>query len=196
MLRRIVLAFGVGFAALGVAVVAAPGVTTTIRLPDVPPGVVGLVAIGFALSVYVARKTTEYPDPEEAAVENALVEGRFEPPRPGEEVDAEFAAGVEGAERGTDEARLRERLRLLTVRVLENAEGWSREEAHRRLDDGTWTDDRTAAALFSSDVPPPARDVVSTIAGFETTYEREVHAVLAELRRRSGVDLEVVDRDE
>lgn len=189
MLRRVVAVFGVLFVALGVAVVVAPSVTDVVRLPDVPSLVVGVFALAFAVASFVARRHVQFRDPEEATVRASGLEDRFEPPRPGSAVDAELAAGASGDEAGTSELQVRERLRLLAVRVLAESEGISEAKAKERLRDGTWTDDRTAAAMFSDEVVPPAEDVVATVAGIESTQEREVKHALAEIQRRSGIDV-------
>lgn len=187
MLRRVLLVLGFAFTALGVAVAAIPSIATTLRLPDVPRVVVAALAVVFALATHAARKKVDFRDPEEAVVRASGLEGRYEPPRPGAEIDTELAVGPRNGASSAD-TRLRERLRVLAVRVLSDAEGWSEDEAHRRLDDGTWTDDRTAAALFSEDVNPAAQHLVASFAGIESTHEREVRHALAELERRSGVD--------
>lgn len=186
MLRRVLAAVGVLFVAVGVLVAAVPSVTDVVRLPDVPTVVIAGVAVVLALSAHVARKRVEFRDPEEASVRATGLEDRFEPPRPGAEIDAELTAGapVDAAD-----SSLRERLRVLAVRVLTDAENWTEEEAHRHLDEGTWTDNRTAAALFSDRVTPPAQDFVVSFAGIESAHEREVRNVLAELERRSGLDV-------
>jgi hypothetical protein len=45
--------------------------------------------------------------------------------------------------------RVRERLRAVTVRTVARREGVAEAAAARRVDDGTWTDDPVAAALFA-----------------------------------------------
>jgi len=187
VLRRVLLALGVLFAALGVAVAAVPSLADVVRLPDVPRVVFAALAVVFALATHAVRKQADFRDPEAAAVRASGVEGRFEPPRPGAEIDAELDAGPRASTARSDE-RVRERLRILAVQVLSDAEGWSEAEARRRLDEGTWTDDETAAALFSERVSPEATDLVASFAGIESARRREVRHALAELERRSGVD--------
>lgn len=190
MLRRVLLVLGVAFAALGVAIAASPAVTEVVRLPDVPMVFFAALAVVLGLSAQVARKRVEFRDPEDAAVRATHLEGRFEPPRLGADIDAEFADGGTAADAGSEDARLRERLRLLAVRVLVHAEGCTEDDAYRRLDEGTWTDDRLAASLFSDDVAPPARGLVAEVAGFDTLYERELLRAIDELERLAGVDTE------
>lgn len=188
MLRRVLAAVGVLLVAVGVVVAAVPSVTEVVRLPDVPTVVVAGVAVVLALSAHAARKRVEFRDPEEASVRATGLEDRFDPPRPGADIDAEIVAGPRADDAG--DTPVRERLRLLAVRVLTDSENWTEEEAHQHLDDGTWTDDRTAAALFSEEVTPPAQDVVASLAGIETAHEREVRHALAELERRSNLGVE------
>lgn len=186
MLRRVLLVLGVAFAAFGVAVAAVPSIATALRLPDVPRVAFALIAVVFALATHAARKRANFRDPDDAAVRAAGLEDRYEPPRPGADIDAELAAGPSGSSRA--DGRLRERLRVLAVRVLSDAEGWSEDEARRRLDDGTWTDDETAAALFAEQVNPSTMDLVMSFTGIESAQQREVRHALAELERRAGVD--------
>ena len=187
MLRRVLLVLGLAFSALGVAVVAAPSVTDIVRLPNTPTAVVGGVALVLGLSVQVARKQVEFRTSEDASIKAARLEGRFEPSRPGADIDAEFITGMNDVGADSDDARLRERLRLLGVRVIVDAEGCSEEEAHRRLDEGTWTNDRMAASLFADEITPPAQSVVAEVAGFENMHRREIRKAVAELRRIAGV---------
>lgn len=190
MLRRVLLAFGVVLGVLGVAVAAAPSVTEVVRIPNVPTFVIAIVAVTLGIAVQLARKRVEFRDPEDTAIRATHLEGRFEPSRPGATIDAEFVAGSNAAASGGKDSRLRERLRVLAVRVLVDATGCSEREAHNRLDDGTWTDDRVAASLFADDIAPPAQSVVAEIAGIETTYEREVRHALDELKQLAGVATE------
>lgn len=190
MLRRVLAAFGVVFVALGVAVVVAPSVTDVVRLPDVPSVVVGAFALLFAIAGFAARRAVTFEDPETAAVRASGLEDRFEPPRPGAEIDAELTEGPDATDVSARDVHVRERLRILAVRTLTDAEDLSVEEANERLQNGTWTDDRTAAAMFCDDVLPPAEDVVATVAGIESAQERKVRHALAEIERRSGIDTE------
>jgi hypothetical protein len=186
MLRRVFAGLGLLLAGLGIAVALVPSVADVVRLPDIPTIFVGGFAVTLAAATFAARKRVTFRDPAEASVRASGLENRFEPPRPGEDIDRELAASDAGAL----DVPLRERLRILTVRVLTESEGWSEAEANRRLKDGTWTEDRTAAALFADDIAPPAQDVVVSLAGIESARERELRHVLAELERRSGIDVE------
>ncbi|KTG09468.1 hypothetical protein AUR64_16975 [Haloprofundus marisrubri] len=48
-------------------------------------------------------------------------------------------------------ASLRNRLRRAAIETLRTAEGYDRAEAERRVDEGTWTDDETAAAFLRTE---------------------------------------------
>ncbi|WP_224449143.1 DUF7269 family protein [Haloprofundus salilacus] len=48
-------------------------------------------------------------------------------------------------------AALRDRLRRAAVETLRTTEGYDRTEAERRVDEGTWTDDETAAAFLRTE---------------------------------------------
>ncbi|WP_336034924.1 DUF7269 family protein [Halobacterium yunchengense] len=186
MLRRVLAGLGVAFVAVGVAVAVAPSVADVVRFPAVPTVFVGGLAAVLAVATYVSRRNLEFRDQAAATVRASGLEGRFEPPRPGAEVDDQLA----DADRDALEAQLRERLRSVAVQVLAESEGWTEAEADRRLREGTWTEDRTAAALFSDEVPPPAQDVVVSMTGLESTRERALRHALGELQRRAGLDAE------
>lgn len=188
VVRRLALALGTLFAALGVAVAANPGLAATLRLPAVPTLFVGALAVALGLSAYLARRHTSFRDAGDDERRDELLEDRYEPPRPGADVGA--ALGEHGVSRrgAPANASFTERLRQLAVRVLVDARGVSRAEAHEQLDEGTWTDDATAASLFASDVDPPAEDVVGSVVGFESMYERQAHSVVVELQRIAGLD--------
>jgi hypothetical protein len=87
-----------------------------------------------------------------------------------------------------------ERLEELAVRVLGRSEGWSPEEARRRLATGAWTDDPRAAMVFA-EITPPLRVRVIDRLRRQHRYERAVEAALSALethveraRPRGGTD--------
>lgn len=187
-IRDVVVGLGVAFTGLGVAVAVSPAVADVVRLPDVPTVVVGAFAALLAVTAAIDRRQTSYRDAEEAARGNDLLEGRYEPDRPGSDID-EALRSVGSPAEDAPEDRLRERLRVVAARVIEDAEGCSREAAHRRLDEGTWTDDQTAASYFADEEPPAKNDLLGSVLGFETTDERQARHALAELRELAGVDV-------
>lgn len=69
-----------------------------------------------------------------------------------------------------------------------DAHGIAPAEAERRLDEGTWTDDRTAAAFFAEDVDSPAPAVITTVVSADPARERQARHVVAELQRLTGIE--------
>lgn len=61
--------------------------------------------------------------------------------------------------------RLRERLRTAAIETWVRRGECSREEAVRRLDEGTWTDDRDAAAFLAGRGPGPASRAAALARG-------------------------------
>ncbi|MDL0129459.1 hypothetical protein PNP59_00735 [Halobacterium salinarum] len=74
------------------------------------------------------------------------------------------------------------------MRALADAHGIAPAEAERRLDEGTWTDDRTAAAFFAEDVDSPAPAVITTVVSADPARERQARHVVAELQRLTGIE--------
>ncbi|MFB6270630.1 MAG: hypothetical protein ABEH83_11835, partial [Halobacterium sp.] len=183
------LAVGLVFAALGLALAAAPGLARTLQLPEIPTVVVGGFALALGLATYFARRETDFRDASDDEHRNELLEGQFEPPRPGADVDALLQEGGRTRHGGSSDAQFNERFRQLAVQVLVDARGVSREQAHQQLDDGTWTENTTAASFFAQDVDPPAEDVVGAVVGLDSMYERQAHNVIVELREISGLNV-------
>ncbi|MFB6073275.1 MAG: hypothetical protein ABEJ88_09940 [Halobacterium sp.] len=185
MLRRIMLVVGVLFAALGIGVAVQPGLVSTIRLPDLPTVVIGGLAFVLAAETYLARRHTDFRDERDDASE--YLESRREVPRPGADVDERLASGPRSRTGGSRDERFRERLRLLTVQVLVDARGLGREEAHEQLDDGTWTEDTTAASFFADEIDPPTGELVGSIVGGSRVYDQQAQHVVTELQRIAGL---------
>jgi len=188
MLRRLVLAVGLVLAGVGFAVAVQPALARVLRFPSVPTVVVGALAAVFALAAAVARRNTEFRDESDDEDRNERLESRFEPPRPGEDIDARLREGAGALRAATNTAQFGDRVREVAVQALVDARGLSPEAAERQLEDGTWTDDRAAAAFFADDVDSPATDVVSAMVSADPVYERQAEHVLRELRRITGVD--------
>jgi hypothetical protein len=186
MLRRLLLALGLVLAAVGFAVAVQPSLARVVRFPPLPTFLVAVLAGTFAFAAAMARQNTDFRDETDDEERNEVLESRFEPPRPGEDIDARLREGAGTFRRG-DDAQFSARLRNVTVQALVDARGLAPEEAERQLDEGTWTDDRTAAAFFADDVDSPATDVVGAIVSADPVYERQAEHVVRELRRIAGV---------
>ncbi|WP_135823743.1 DUF7269 family protein [Halorussus ruber] len=108
---------------------------------------VGLLVAASALASGEASglSQTETPTPERPVTA----------PTAGDDVDDALASRtallpVVGDDRRED---LRERLRAVAVESWVRRGEWSREEAEKRLDEGTWTDDSAAAAFLAGREP-------------------------------------------
>jgi hypothetical protein len=188
MLRRLLLLFGLLFAAVGFAVTVDPGLAAAIGFPPLPTVVVAGLAAAFALADVVARRDTDFRDETDDEDRNEVLEPRVEAPRPGEGIDARLREGAGIRNAGAGSTQFSDRLRAVTVRALADARGLSPEEAQRQLDEGTWTDDPTAAAFFADDVDAPATDVVTAIVSADPVYERQAQHVVRELQRITGIE--------
>lgn len=185
-LRRVLLAVGVVLSLVGLAIVADPSLAARIQVPDVPRIAVGAVAFLFAWGVFHSRRHTDFRDASEYAERNERLENRLEPPRPGDDIDAELGRGLLPGRGYSPRVDVRQRLRRLTIQVLRDVEGVSRGDAVEQLRRGTWTDDRTAAAFFAEGVSPPAATLVGSVLGYESAFERKASHVVAELERMVG----------
>lgn len=110
-------------------------------------------------------------------------------PAPGEDVDELFELGASGAGETARyyRSRGRDRLQELAVRVLTTHAGCSTDEAHRRLREGTWTDDPAAARFFQLRADAGASDAVGGVlgrpVGREHPHARRARRAIAELER-------------
>lgn len=188
MLRRLLLGLGLVLAGLGLAVTVEPSLARAIQFPPLPTVLIGGLAAVFALAGAIARRNTSFRDETDDEDRNDSLESRFEPPRPGEDIDARLREGAGELRSGTNTAQFSDRLREVTVQALTNARGLPPEAANRQLDDGTWTENRTAAAFFADDVDSPAADVVGAVVRADPVYERQAEQVVREIRRITGVE--------
>lgn len=187
MLRRLLLAVGLVLAAVGFAVAVQPSLADVVRFPPLPMFVVAGLAAAFGFAGAFARRHTAFRDETDDEERNDALESRYEPTRPGEGIDARLREGSGSLSAGANSTQFSRRLRDVTVQALSDARGLAPEEAERQLDEGTWTDDRTAAAFFADDVESPATDVVGAIVSADPVYERQAEHVVRELRHITGV---------
>ncbi|WP_254272270.1 DUF7269 family protein [Haloarcula marina] len=76
-------------------------------------------------------------------------------PRPGHRFDTKVTGWPGRAHLVRSEDDIRERVRTAAVETLVRTDGLPRETAARRVDEGTWTDDDTAAAFLAADASGP-----------------------------------------
>lgn len=147
--------------------------------------VLGGLATLAAVAVFVsgrgaAMETTEMPTVERALPVPSAGEG-FEDTVGG----WRFATRVFGGETAE---RVRERLRAAAVATVAADEGCTRDEARRRVEAGTWTDDPAAAAFLAGEYTP-LRTWLRALAGGETGPEyRARRTVAAIVERRDEGD--------
>lgn len=141
-------ALGVALVALGLGLVAAPGLAP-VALDAWAVALVGVVALLQGVNRMRERRRTpidaeELPDTERA---QAL-------PRPGEEFDAAIEGGDLDAMRSySARKRVRERLEGAAVDALVRHRDLDEAAAREALTEGTWTDDPWAAAQFAGGFP-------------------------------------------
>ena len=100
-------------------------------------------------------------------------------PAPGHDVD-DALYRLTTLREGTTEIRdnLQERMGELGVAIIRQRENCSREEAVTRLQEGTWTDDSTAAGFFSGGNSPSLSIPERIFGSSETVYERWIDRTL------------------
>lgn len=149
-------------------------------------GAVGAAALALVLTVLVAW----------------LVSGvdRTEPPEPervptGQRFGAEFDRLVADDRRLRTRPflprnRVRERLREAAVRTVMRASGCSRSAARRRVDGGTWTGDREAAAFLGGEDGPSVsrRARIAAVLRAEAWSRRGARRAAAEIVRYADAE--------
>ncbi|RKD94946.1 DUF58 domain-containing protein [Halopiger aswanensis] len=174
--RRLALVFGVlafvGAIAISAGVVAVP-------LDGWVVLVVGLLATGIGIVAVFrrrgVRRQADTPTPEQ----------RTPVPAPGATVsDAIGEFRTMAGEYSTGSRRIASGLRLAAIAALTRFGGYSAEEAADRIDDGSWTDDATAAAFLSEkkDTSASLGDWLPRLLnpGRDTSFQAGVrHAVAA-----------------
>ncbi|WP_241964444.1 hypothetical protein [Halorubrum sp. 48-1-W] len=140
------------------------------------------------------RRSTDLGEPERR--ERAVV--------PGADFDATVAraASVRRSRRRTARDDVRSRVRAAAVRAVARERACSRERAVDLLDEGTWTDDRTAAAFLSRSIGYPIGDRIRGSLPGRSTFRIGVSAAVAAVERtttgigsgrRAGEEEAIVD---
>lgn len=170
----------------GVTFLAAIGIVVGALEVDLTSETIVFVAL-LALGIGLTGLSRGYGDHTHAGTPDP--ERRTEVPVPGRSlVDAveEFRGMKSGYV--VDSNRLTARLRTAAVAALTRFEGLSDEEAIRRVEDGNWTDDRTAAAFLAESEGLPSRSIRQRLAalvgrssesGFQRGIQHTVAAIVA-----------------
>lgn len=111
---------------------------------------------------------------------------------PGADFDAMLSEEGENVRRYEHRTEIKRRLRRLLVGQLRR-DGHTDAEARQRLDDGTWTDDATAAGLFGYDEPSGGRlaralQHVRAHLPWFSTFGREAHHAVDAAATMAGLD--------
>ena len=131
--------------------------------------VLGLLAVALALLLVAARLVRGVSEATPPAVEGVLTATY-----PGASFDRAGGGRLSRFRSARSTTDRRERLREAAIRATMRAEGCSRTDAGRRVDEGTWTSDSVAASSLSAS----RRGVLSGIRSGDPA-DRTVDAVLA-----------------
>ena len=185
--RRVLIAGGIGAVGLGVVAMVVPEVVGIVGGSGALVSLLGVVAL-----VQAAHATSDFWELERRSADLPDAYRNESATVPGETFDRALQLS---ARRGRVGRRNRDRItsyvRHAAVVTLAAETDATSEAVRPRLDDGTWTDDPAAAALFVDTHDLTWRDHLRAAAGRETTFQRRVRrAVVALERHAEGVDRE------
>lgn len=174
MMRAVLLALGTLSTALGVGLLVVPAAGGRVGPLVLVGVVVGTLALAGSAGVSRLSTPRERPEPPRSGEEtDATV--------PGDAFDRRLASLSTHSDRDADErAAVRDRLRTLAIDRIVAETGCSRAAARDRIDEGTWTEDTAAAALFT-DERPPLTAQLRALAGGKTPFRRRAEQVIAVL---------------
>lgn len=182
--RELLAVLGIGLGILGLGFAVWPAVAAGMNTEFVPVTVVGVVAILAAVWGYRARRGAQFLRADPPDVEDPLAYGS-----PGDDLDVTLRrSSGPTLERRAERREAHKRLRSLAIEVIQVTEDCDRSAAVDLLEEGAWTDDPRAAALFASDPSPtPMRDVLRGLLSERSPFElRATHAIAALETRLEG----------
>lgn len=178
MIRRILFVAGVTAGVLGLVLVVAPGLVGGLGVSDILVYLLGIIALLLAIGRVQHRRKAERRETPTGDPETPI--GL---PSPGDDVNERIRNLSRLTQRSriqTERQDLDARLEELAVRVLARREDITRDEARDRLTEGTWTDNRKAAAYFSEAVDVPLSEQVRlSIQTGSPTGVYAIHAIEA-----------------
>lgn len=182
--RRVVAVLGTLVLALGlVGIVISDLFEGVLPANNIPVMLAGTVA--FLLGLWGVR--TRY---REAAIETVVpdVEFPLPTPAPGHELD-DALYRLTTLRQGTTEIRdtVQERLGEVAVAVIRQREQCSRDEAVRKLQEGSWTEDDAAAGFFAGG-SAPGQSFVEKHFGETTVYEEWVARTVDAIAARADME--------
>ncbi|MEF8786635.1 MAG: hypothetical protein V5A45_11935 [Haloarculaceae archaeon] len=174
---RVLFVVGLATTAVGVAL----AVTGT-PLPLGEDGDSTFVLLGLLALLQALRSVWDYRMTTRQSVKLPPVEGNRSGVVPGDQFEMALDRSSRRDQRGTRNRRsIRRHLRQTAERTLVARTAASAEEARRKIEEGSWTEDPMAAALFATDTPPTWRDRVRVTLGRETTFQRQVRRAVSAL---------------
>lgn len=187
---RLTTALGVVLGLIGLAAIVVPELTTGLPTGDFVVQILGgLLALGGLREIQRRRRTTASyaatPDTEQAV----------ELPTPGADFDDRLARFTGRTYRVSERERLRDKLAEVTSATLQRRLDYTEAEAEAAMREGTWTDDRYAAAAFANRAVAVSRiEQVRELVNPGSSFRRRARHVVDELHRMAtGVEGE---RDE
>lgn len=180
--RYVLLALAIGVAVVGLVLAFAPGVVSVVTLPkQLSTWLAGLAVLAGLYRAYLwlrrDSRSRTLPEPERGRPVSV----------PGDKFDTLLVrTPTVGTSSGDRRAlKVREELEDGALSVLTQYQGYSRQEARQRLDDGTWTEDPLAAEFFTS-VSGTGSSLRESVTGSfygEGPFRRRARHVAAELDR-------------
>lgn len=157
---------------IGLAVVFARGLASGITPEWALVVLVGALAVLQGLRFAQSRRRTELRE-----TETADPERRYDAPTPGDDVESSLAIAKRWSRAGrAKRQKLRERLTNAAVRAVMDESGCTATEARQRIQRGTWTDDRVAAAFLSPDVTLPTRSRARLLVRSRSPFSQYGHS--------------------
>lgn len=175
MIRRLMFGAGVAAALLGLALIAAPGLTGGVSISRILVYGLGALALLLAVGAMLRRRSTEF-----SHAETGVPEEPTSLPRPGSDVDTRLRNlfRLQSQSRLANERQnLDDRLEELAIRIVARREECPRSTARELIERGDWTDNRFAAAYFAEDVTLPLGARVRASFRGSVTGECARHAI-------------------
>lgn len=195
-MNRGLIAFGTIAALIGIAVIINPIFLTSIgfTLPSMFITFIGVFALIEALRAGYSRYShsadaPDLPEPEFRGVASV----------PGSDFDDQLATVTRRTRTGSVRSRnkIRDRLTETAIEVLVRYDGDTPDRARERLETGSWTDDRVAAAFFApaSDFQPSTTEWIRLTMSSDNAFRRRAGRAIAVLSERSKDEVKTDEND-
>ena len=176
----VTVVLGVIILTVGLTVAAVPAIEEAVPISEALTALVAVIVIGLGIWRVRVRYSASPKH-----VDLPIPELPFAQPTPGDDLDEMIYRYVHRGEKTIEyPEQIGNRLREVAIQVISHREECTREDAIEILEEGSWTDDRQAAAYFSSAVGPAEKSLIDRISGIfsrgdnKTPYERQVEATV------------------